>query len=224
MEFACHAVVVRSDAVSQAWPWPHWIGASPTEERRADFVAQSTSIHPYRRGEFLRTIALTGALDRLEVGTVMAAIAAYGRADDDEVEASAAAAVRRILDCEQVIVGGGIEVSVDGEVVVTPQCCGGLEQWREWLEFLDGGPEPWGGHGPMLRVTRMGSGAIALGYEDSTERLVAPERLRAALEAVEAELAAFTALLAGWAEVHVPGLADALVDKLGHDLALRSPR
>ncbi|WP_143140942.1 hypothetical protein [Nannocystis exedens] len=210
--------------MSEAWPWPHWIGALPTEERRADFVAPSTSIHPYRRGEFLRTIALTGALDRLEVGTVMAAIASFGRAGDDEVEASAVAEVRRILDLDQVTVGGGIEVTVEGVVVVTPQCCAGLEQWREWLAFLDGGPEPWGGHDPMLRVTRTASGSIAFGYEDSAECLVAPERLRAALGAVEAELAAFAGLLAGWAEVHVPGLAEALVDKLGRDLALRPPR
>jgi hypothetical protein len=67
---------------------------------------------------------------------------------------------------------------------------------------------------------------IAIGYEGAEEQAiaVAPEALSAALRAVEGDLAGFARLLERWARLHVPRLADALVDKLTRDLALPPPR
>lgn len=217
---------MRSHSVDRALPWPHWIGALPSDESRPEFAPPSSPTHPFRRGEFLRTMALTGEMDPLEIGTAMAAIALYGApADEQEAEpASASAIVQGLLDQEGVIVGGGIEITIDGAIVVTPECCAGLERWREWIGFADGGAEPWAGHSPDPYIERLASGMIALGYSSQKAIHVAPEALRAALARVEDEVAAFTVALQAWANSLVPELAAALGEKLAGDLALRPPR
>ncbi|MDI1436398.1 hypothetical protein [Polyangium sorediatum] len=222
----CHAVVVRSHGVGEVLPWPHWRGALFSEEARADFVPPSSPTHPYRREEGLRTITLTGAMDPLEVGTVMAAIALYGLGSDDERGDTAEVVAQRLLSEEKVVVAGGLEITCGGALVLAPECCTGLENWREWITFAEGGPPPWGGHDPTPYITRLDGGSLALGYHEKKEAAieVAPAVLRAALAEVEAEVAGFAALLERWAETHVPAMAAALVDKLARDLSLRAPR
>ncbi|WP_156313234.1 hypothetical protein [Micromonospora sp. HK10] len=39
---------------------------------------------------------------------------------------------------------------------VTPGCCAGLEDWREWTSVLDGG-QPWLGHDPGPEVEVRGA-------------------------------------------------------------------
>jgi hypothetical protein len=75
MTIRCRAVVVRNHDVERRFPWPHWIGALPSDEERGQTPA-STGTHPYRTGEFWRTIALDGEVDVLTVGTIVAALCA----------------------------------------------------------------------------------------------------------------------------------------------------
>ncbi len=96
---ACYAVIERHGGLDDLAPWPHWRGALPSEEERADFVAPTSETHPFRRGEFMRRIRLHGELDAMEVGTVIAEVARYNRVlrDDDGRVGEALRAVERDL-------------------------------------------------------------------------------------------------------------------------------
>ncbi|WP_238009729.1 hypothetical protein KZZ52_08635 [Dactylosporangium sp. AC04546] len=60
--------------------------------------------------------------------------------------------VETLAEADMLIVHGGLRLADrrTGAVVV-PGCCGGLEDWRDWLEILDGG-SPWLGHDPWPKV------------------------------------------------------------------------
>lgn len=235
MLLTCHPVVVRSQNLGVLLPWPHVCGAYPSDEDRADFVAPGDATHPYHPGHFLRSIRLDDP-DPRTVGTVMAAICLYNdtvfeEQDDDAVPPEhptmlpLAQILGRLCEQEEIVVSGGIEVEVDGTVVVSPQCCCGLEDWREWIDFADGGDSPWAGHDPTPRLERLPSGLLAIGYHGTPElvRHVEPAALRSALAEVERNIAAFRDRLADWAAAIAPELAPTLVARLSHDLAF-TPR
>lgn len=218
-EVLCRAVIVRSHGVETALPWPHWVGALPSDEARPDFAPPASTSHPFRRGEFDRAIALHGALDPLEVGTLVAAICLY-QIDTEEPWTGAEDLLSRLLEHEAIIVAGGVEVEVDGVVVLTPQCCAGLEQWPEWTAFVAGGPPPWGGHGPDPHIALAPDGRVELGYVGGELTRVELSALRAALLTLERDLAGFAERLREWAEGVAPSLAAGLVERLCDDLAL----
>lgn len=60
--------------------------------------------------------------------------------------------VETLAEAEVLIMQGGLRIADrrTGAVVV-PGCCGGLEDWRDWLEILAGG-SPWLGHDPSPKV------------------------------------------------------------------------
>lgn len=218
-EVLCRAVIVRSHGVETALPWPHWVGALPSEEARPDFTPPGSAAHPFRRGEFDRALALRGALDPLEVGTLVAAICLY-QLDPEEPWPDAEDVLARLLEHEAIIVAGGVEVEVDGVVVLTPQCCAGLEQWREWTAFVAGGPPPWGGHSPDPHVALAADGRVELGYVGAALTRVERSALQAALLGLERDLAEFVGRLREWAEAVAPRIAGTLVDRLCRDLDL----
>jgi len=229
----CHAVVVRSQSVDALLPWPHWRGALPSDERLPGFVAPTDDpSHPFRTGEFHRHMRLHGDLDDLELGTVMAALCLYNDvahepADDDNddnddppVSPSATAILERLLAREALIVAGGLQLNIDDQQILAPQCCCGLETWREWLAFASGGDPPWSGHSPDPHLDRLPSGLLEIGY-DSAIHTIDPADLRAALDETTRTLAAFADRLTTWLTAAAPDLAPALTAKLAADLALR---
>lgn len=231
MTLTCHAVVVRSQSVDAALPWPHWRGALPSDERRADFVAPSDDpSHPFRSDEYHRHIRLSGDLDDLELGTVLAALCLYNDVahepsnddddDDPPVSTSTAAILERLLATESLIVAGGLKLFKADRKILAPQCCCGLETWREWLAFADGGAPPWSGHSsPDPHLERLPSGLLEIGH--ATIHLVDPADLRSALDETSRALVAFTDRLSTWLTEVVPALAPALTAKIADDLALR---
>lgn len=223
MALACHAVVVRSHSVESALPWPHWRGALPSEEQRPDFAPPADPTHPFRAGEFYRELRLHGDQDALELGTVMAAICLYNDAadgDDDAPVTDTLSLFQRLLEREALIVAGGLQLHLDDHLILSPQCCCGLETWREWLTFADGGDPPWCGHSPDPHLERRPDGHLELGYPDATHR-IDPADLRAALADAARDLAAFAERLTAWLTELAPTLGPALAEKLALDLALR---
>lgn len=221
----CKAVVERTDPGGTIFPWPHWVGAWPQDEQERAARGAQDPLHPFRRGEGMRRIALDGTLDSLEVGTVVATICAYGAREEagaDE-DADPTAILRVLCERERVVVGGGIQVRVDDVVVLRPECCCGLEGWREWIAFANGGAQPWAGHSPYPYVARPAAGMIALGLTKDSAVQVEAEALRAALQSVEQDLVAFRALLRAWAHSVAPKIAERVVAKLDHDFQLTMP-
>src|SRR5262249_21653571 len=108
---------------------------------------------------------------------------------------------------------GGIELVAGGKVVIAPGCCCGLEMWREWIDFADGGHPPWCGHDTGYDIERRASGALAVNDVE-----VAPSALRAAVARVESDLRAFATLLRHWAAEVAPAVADRFVDAFVRDM------
>lgn len=118
------------------------------------------------------------------------------------------------------IATGGVEVEFDGALVFWPQCCAGLEHWREWIDFAEGGAAPWGGHGQEPVIERLPSGKLRIGLEGGACAEVEAEALREALRVLEREMAGFAACVARWADEVAPERAEALVGKMVGDFAL----
>ena len=212
-------VVVRSHDVSLAFPWPHWVGALPSEEPAPPTKSES---HPFRAGEFYRAMHLHGAMDDLEVGTVVAALCTYNRfgyldSEKAEVSDSPEVILREVVGSDGFVVGGGLEVCRTTDVVLTPSCCCGLETWREWIAFAEGGPAPWSGHDPDPYIERLPSGLLAIGYAADRENALqtSPSELREALRLAELDLCGFLHLLERWASVTAPSTASAFANAFG---------
>lgn len=189
------AVISRRRGVELRYPWPHSVGD----------------------GELFRSIQLAADTPFEDVGTIVATLCDFNGVAPARCALMPIARMVRIYEerrdePENWIVSGGIEVWVDGELVLGPACCCGLETWREWLAFVEGGAAPWSGHDPDPIIARTLSGAIELGTKGGpSPAQVAPYALRAALLGAERDLRAFVEPLSSWADRVVPRLAASFV-------------
>ncbi|WP_371673841.1 hypothetical protein OG985_42860 [Streptomyces sp. NBC_00289] len=105
-----------------------------------------------------RLLALSHSMSPPEVGTAMATLAVYNSptSADDRPVTDAAEQIHRLLAADRVIAPGGLRLHhTDLDVTVSPGCCFGLEDWREWLDVLKGST-PWLGHDPSPRIEHVG--------------------------------------------------------------------
>ncbi len=63
------------------------------------------------------------------------------------VEGTARDVLRRMANAEAWGLPGGVRLTDGSGNDVSPGCCSGVENWREWLELEDG-VSPWMGHDP----------------------------------------------------------------------------
>jgi hypothetical protein len=163
----------------------------------------------------------------LDLGTAVAAICAYnvlGFDDEDRLLPDAPAVLAQAAAEARLIAAGGIEVVHGGRVVLSPGCCCGLEHWREWITFAEGGRPADSGHQPPPLVERLPSGILRIGYESAPDAAVEipAEELRGALRAVESDLAAFVTSLAEWAGHRAPASAAAFAAVIDRAFSLTS--
>ncbi|WP_461712295.1 hypothetical protein [Streptomyces sp. DSM 41013] len=171
-------------------------------------------------------LALSGRLSVREIGTSMAVLTSYNKSDDEaparDLETSTGQ-VSQLLTTDRVIAPGGIRIrETSTGVTAPPGCCFGLENWRDWLELMNG-EEPWLGHDPAPRTEHTGT-TVRL-WPDAEHPGGLPIELPLAqlpnlLSSVQLQLVAFLASVKKWASRYAPPLADALVTKLDEDLAI----
>jgi hypothetical protein len=178
-------------------------------------------------------LPLSGRLSQLEVGTAVAVWAGYndqGTEQDDARAANGTDLIRRTLAVENTLAPGGLRLhDTDSGVSVSPGCCFGLENWREWLDLMSG-EEPWLGHDPSPRIEHVGQ-LVRLWPDgrDATEQptghpIVIPTAgLPGLLHTVQNKMTGFLTLVEDWANQYAPSLASALVTKLDEDLRISAP-
>ncbi|NUK27303.1 hypothetical protein HRW14_09505 [Streptomyces lunaelactis] len=176
-----------------------------------------------------RLLALSGQLSPREVGTAMAILTNYNkghrerRAHDPE---DSMEQVRRLVTNECVIAPGGLRIrDTATEVTAPPGCCFGMENWRDWLDLMNG-EEPWLGHDPAPGVERVGEIIRLWPDADRPEGLpidIPRAQLPELLGSVQDELVRFLTSVEQWATQYVPALAAAVVAKLDEGLVITAP-
>ncbi|MER5267811.1 hypothetical protein ABTZ99_37500 [Actinosynnema sp. NPDC002837] len=125
-------------------------------------------------------------------------------------------------------VPGGLRI-VAGDVVADPGCCFGLDEWRTWLEVLDG-EAIWLGHSPDTVVQHRGEVVRIWPNEDlANPRFTGPhvdiarDALLGHLREVREDLVGFLDALGTWARSTVPDRADRFVAAVDRRLGISPP-
>ncbi|MEV6155161.1 hypothetical protein AB0L53_32955 [Nonomuraea sp. NPDC052129] len=170
-------------------------------------------------------LALSGQMSPAEVGTAMAVIFSYNHipvvhaADMTVTHLEQHFAERKAL-----IAPGGLRFrDTTTNVTVSPGCCFGLENWRDWWSVVDG-RETWFGHDPTPSVTHDGQ-MIQLRQDDrdvppSPPIEITRSELSNLLATAQQRLTGFLNLAQRWATATTPGVADRLVSTLDEHLMI----
>ena len=91
----------------------------------------------------------------------------------------------------------------EGQGIISPSCCCGLEDWREWRDFLETEDSPWLGHDPSPWIERQGK-VVRVWSDESVSTAFNIEiplyHFEAELIRVEQEIQAFLFRIEGWVE------------------------
>ncbi|MGI5175871.1 hypothetical protein ACQEVZ_06010 [Dactylosporangium sp. CA-152071] len=142
-------------------------------------------------------LTLDGTCGDLEIGLFAAVVAGYNNIPPG-----------KLATAEHLIAPGGL-ILTDPTTVITPGCCCGLEDWRDWARALVDNEPPWLGHDP---TPTMSIGDRITVWQDTgppenhAPILSGPHitltraHLADLLQGVHRDLTAFTTALAAWAE------------------------
>ncbi|MFB7615557.1 hypothetical protein [Kitasatospora sp. NPDC056181] len=178
----------------------------------ADFTLWEVGAHrPY---DFL---PLSGHTSAADVGTAVLQLALRNAYDPDDYEEEDGptppadpvdALLHGLLVKDHLFAHGGFRVTDTATgVTLTPGCCNGLEEWRDWLEVLDGAGSAGFGHDPMPTAERVGDTVRLVpdvGAPDGPAIELPAAELRRLVAGAERDLAAFLELADTWAAEHLP--------------------
>jgi hypothetical protein len=172
-----------------------------------------------------RLLALSGQMSPTEVGTAMAVIFSYNHIPVvDAAGMTDAHLEEHLAERAALIAPGGLRFrDTTTNVNVSPGCCFGLENWRDWWNVAHG-QEAWLGHDPTPHVTHDGQ-IIQLRQHDqdvppSSPIEITRSELSNLLTTAQQRLTGFLNLAQRWATATAPGLADRLISALDEHLMI----
>ncbi|MFG3156981.1 hypothetical protein ACGF7W_33620 [Streptomyces sp. NPDC048219] len=192
------------------------------------YEAAGFSLWPVAGPSADHLLALSGGMSATELGTAMAVLASCNADNEREepVSEDQAGWIGRLVTTERVVAPGGLRIrDTTTGVTVSPGCCSGLEDWRDWLDLVNG-EEPWLGHDPTPRIDHRGASVRLWPDGDHLlgDCIVLPlVQLPGLLEAVRGQLAGFRAAVEQWTTPYDPVLATRVVTKLDQGLAIGAP-
>jgi hypothetical protein len=195
------------------------------ETREVDF-----SLWPAAPADSFGYLPLTGRLTPDEVGLAVMLIAYCNEYDVDDEEAPPRPVdpiglfLYGLVTREYVFVPGGLRVvDTSTGLTLTPGCCTGVEDWRNWFLVFDGDSFV-GGHDPADAAERHGDVVRLTLDADKADSLffdVPVDQLRELLTQAERDLVDFHALATDWLRRQLPEQADAVSAALHRALDLR---
>ncbi|MBG0819303.1 hypothetical protein HS048_00800 [Planomonospora sp. ID91781] len=163
-----------------------------------------------------RLLALSGQMSPAEVGTAMAVIFSYnGIPVTHAADLTEAHLEQHLAEAECLIAPGGLRFhDTTTDVSVSPGCCFGLENWRDWWDVACG-QESWLGHDPTPHITHAGH-IIQLRQhdEDASPIEITRGELSGLLTTAQQYFSGFLNLARRWAATTTPGLAGQLTSAL----------
>lgn len=121
---------------------------------------------------------------------------------------------------------GGIEVIVDGALILRAGCCATTDEWTEWKDLLTTGQRPWNGHDPFTTAA-LEDGHVRFFDEydaSAPSATVSTERYEHMLEQLERDLRGFLDRAAQWLAARASAqTTELLVEQLGAAMKLGSP-
>lgn len=197
------------------------------------YTPDGFDLWPVAETEPFGFLPLGGALSPAEVGTAVMRIAACNDIDPDGDRPPRPADARDaflhgLLTFDTLFAAGGLRVTdTSTGVTFLPGCCDGLEDWRDWHRFLDGGNLLGFGHDPVSPVAERTGDNVRLTVNaeqtDSPVIGLPVAELRHLLAGVEHDLTAFFALAADWAARYLPDRRAPVVAALARVLDLDRP-
>ncbi|MEU4099489.1 hypothetical protein [Streptomyces tanashiensis] len=176
---------------------------------------------------------LSGKLSPAEVGTALMRIAGCNEAapDRDRPPCPADALdsfLHGLLTCDNLFAAGGLRVTETSTgVTFLPGCCDGLEDWRDWHQFVDSGSLLGFGHDPLSPIVERFEDTVRLTVNadqyDSPVIELSITELRNLLTGAERDLADFLTLAGDWASRHLPGHCAPVTAALARVLDLPTP-
>jgi hypothetical protein len=164
------------------------------------YEGQPPWLWPVAARELFSFMPLSGDMSNEDVGLFFGQLVNYNNIEGDDIEALQ----RCLLDAADIVLPGGVLIRC-GDREIDPACCCGLEDWREWEQFLRGGVSPWLGHDPFPWVERAGDVVRVWsdGGDEPAPQAFAIEfehaRFAAELRRVETVLQAFAERVGRWA-------------------------
>lgn len=188
---------------------------------------------PVAEVESFGFLPLSGELSPAEVGAAVMRIASCNDIDPDGDRPPRPADaldsfLHGLLTFDALFAAGGLRVT-DNSTGVTflPGCCDGLEDWRDWHQFIDEGSLLGFGHDPGSPVAERFGDTVRLTVNaeqsDSPVIELSVVELRNLLTGAERDLAGFLALAADWASRHLPGHCAPVTAALARVVDLPAP-
>jgi hypothetical protein len=118
-----------------------------------------------------------------EIGSLVIKACLYNQT---EIHPNATETLQAFMTNDGFVLPGGLRFIEGERVKIIPGCCGGLEDWREWLDVPHGKNTVWAGHDPSPQVE----------YFDNHVRIWQDEKAEG-VDSIEFELLEMEVLLAG---------------------------
>ncbi|MFF9340348.1 hypothetical protein ACF1CG_11420 [Streptomyces sp. NPDC014773] len=194
------------------------------------YAPDGFDLWPVAKVQSFAFLPLSGELSPAEVGTALMRIADCNDIDPDGDRPPRPANpldsfLHGLLTFDNLFAAGGLRVT-DNSTGVTflPGCCDGLEDWRDWHQFVDEGSLLGFGHDPVSPIAERFGDTVRLTVNaeqsDSPVIELSVAELRHLLAGAERDLADFLALAVDWASKLLPGHCAAVTAALARVLDL----
>jgi len=178
-------------------------------------------------------LPLSGELSPAEVGTAVMRIVGCNDSDPDGDRPPRPADplgsfLHGLLTFDSLYAAGGLGVTdTSTGVTFLPGCCDGLEDWRDWHRFVDGGDLLAFGHEPVSPIAERFGDTVRLTVNDDQSDSPVIELsvtgLRRLLAGAERDLTDFLALAADWVRRYLPAHRAPVTAALARVLDLSEP-
>ncbi len=166
-------------------------------------------------------IRLFSGTSDAEIGSIM--MSAFSPIIDEIVKETAAETLRAFVGNEdRFVLSGGLLFKENNEIKVAPGCCGGLEDWTDWLDVVNGKVDIWTGHDPESFI-EINDGKVKIWHdkrEKATEKPIefTVEEMFKKLQHVEKDLKDFLFRLGQWTKFLAPELEKQVVNHFAKNM------